>query len=88
METADEFEYLRQCFYESMRIDPPVTISSSNYFNQDVTIDGVKIRAGDGFFVNIRAVHHDKTEWKEHDKYIPERFDCQSEYFLRPDGKH
>eukprot|EP00352_Strombidinopsis_acuminata_P005258 CAMPEP_0176371530 /NCGR_PEP_ID=MMETSP0126-20121128/24762_1 /TAXON_ID=141414 ORGANISM="Strombidinopsis acuminatum, Strain SPMC142" /NCGR_SAMPLE_ID=MMETSP0126 /ASSEMBLY_ACC=CAM_ASM_000229 /LENGTH=90 /DNA_ID=CAMNT_0017731023 /DNA_START=217 /DNA_END=489 /DNA_ORIENTATION=+ len=53
METADEFEYLRHCFYESMRIEPPVSISSSNCFNQDVTIDGVKIKSCDGFFINI-----------------------------------
>lgn len=46
METADEFEYLRQCFYESMRIEPPVGVTSTNSFSQDVTINGIKIRAG------------------------------------------
>lgn len=46
IETSDEFEYLRQCFYESMRLESPAPVTSTNCFNKDVTIDGVNIPAG------------------------------------------
>jgi len=60
METADDFDYLRLCFYESMRIEPPSPFTTSNCFDKDVTIDGITIKAGDGFFINMNAIHHDK----------------------------
>mmetsp|Transcript_16723 Transcript_16723/g.23024 ORF Transcript_16723/g.23024 Transcript_16723/m.23024 type:complete len:106 (+) Transcript_16723:945-1262(+) len=53
METADDFEYLRRCFYESMRIEAPTMVTTSNCFNDDVTINGVTIKSGHGFFVNL-----------------------------------
>lgn len=32
-------------------------------------------------------LHHNKKEWKEPERYIPERFDPESPYFLTPEGK-
>ncbi len=33
------------------------------------------------------ALHHNPKEWIEHEKFIPERFDPTSKYYLTPDGK-
>lgn len=87
METADEFEYLRHCFYESMRIEAPTMFTTSNCFNEDVTIDGITIKAGQGFYVNLDAIHHNSEEWHTPELFIPERFNSESKYFKRPDGK-
>ena len=53
---------------------------------ENVEIEEYKIRNDHMIQFNIYALHHNMEEWKEHDKYIPERFDPKSEYFLRPDG--
>lgn len=61
LEVADEFEFLRQCFNESLRIEPPGLITNTSYFNSDVTLDNnVHIKAGQPFIFNIDAIHNDK----------------------------
>mmetsp|Transcript_30091 Transcript_30091/g.40749 ORF Transcript_30091/g.40749 Transcript_30091/m.40749 type:complete len:115 (-) Transcript_30091:400-744(-) len=40
------FDYLEQCFNESMRIEPPIPISTSNMFATDVKIGNSVIKAG------------------------------------------
>jgi len=47
----------------------------------------VKIKAGQGFYANISATHHDRDEWHCPEEYVPDRFDSRSKYFIRPDGK-
>jgi cytochrome P450 len=36
--------------------------------------------------VYIRGLHHNPDEWKEPEKFVPERFDPYSEWFLTPSG--
>jgi cytochrome P450 len=36
-------EYLKYCIYESLRIDPPVPISTSFTVTEDIEIGGVKV---------------------------------------------
>jgi cytochrome P450 len=37
--------------------------------------------------VYIYGLHHDKNEWIEPEKYIPDRFDPSSRFYLTPKGK-
>lgn len=37
--------------------------------------------------MNFDAIHKDPKEWIEPDRYNPDRFDPESEYYSRPDGK-
>ena len=46
----------------------------------------MNIRKGDPLVINMQQIHHDKKEWREPERFIPERFDSQSDYYLRPDG--
>lgn len=36
--------------------------------------------------VSIHQLHHNPDEWVEHEKFIPERFDPSSKYFLNSKG--
>lgn len=53
---------------------------------EPIDICGYHIRSDHGFQINIQALHHNKDEWDQPEEFIPERFDPQSKYFLRPDG--
>jgi cytochrome P450 len=51
-------EYLKHCLYESLRIDPPLPISTSFTFTEDVDLGGVRIKAGELILSNITKLHH------------------------------
>jgi cytochrome P450 len=55
MDTFDQAkdDYLKYCFYESLRIDPPLPLSTSFCMNESVEIGGVQVRAGEIMNVNI-----------------------------------
>jgi cytochrome P450 (family 4 subfamily F) len=36
--------------------------------------------------VGIKALHNDPSVWRGPKSFIPERFDPNSEYYLKPDG--
>ncbi|CDW76112.1 cytochrome p450 [Stylonychia lemnae] len=82
----EEFEYLKFCFYETLRIEPPVIISSSVKLTEDQEISGVIIKHDDMLIVNLHQIHHNKDQWIDDDKFIPERFDPQSKYYVTPAG--
>ncbi|CDW76725.1 cytochrome p450 [Stylonychia lemnae] len=86
MEKVDDLLYLKYCFYESMRIEPPVVISSSCQVNKDLNIQGVTIKKDEALIINIYQIHHNQDQWIEDEKYIPERFDPASKYYLTPAG--
>jgi cytochrome P450 len=68
-ETVMEFQYLFQCYYESLRIEPPIAQSSLQTFSQDVTIGvgGKQVLIKKNTLVNIsfEAIHYDPITWRE-----------------------
>ena len=48
--------------------------------------NGMVIRAGTQWHVNIHAIHHEAKSWQKPDEFIPERFDPSSPWYKRPDG--
>merc|ERR1712025_276901 len=83
---ADNFDYLQQCYMESLRLYPPAPQTGSGCFSEDVIIGGVKVRARDPVFLNIEQSHHDPFQWQRPDEYLPERFDHADPLYKRPDG--
>ena len=81
------------CFRESLRIEAPVSFSSSLMVRKDVTLakktpKELKIRAGDEIHLIMGLQHHDPRQWgPRHLEFIPERFDPTSEHYKTPDGK-
>lgn len=53
LETLDmpNDEYLKYCFYETLRIEPPVPFGSSVCMTEDTIIKGFKIKAGDPIYI-------------------------------------
>ncbi|CDW81283.1 cytochrome family subfamily polypeptide 55 precursor [Stylonychia lemnae] len=82
-----QYPFTEQIILESLRIDPPVTMSTPHYFVEDTIINGVKVHKDSQWHINMTALHHNPNEWREPEKFIPERFDPESEYYLTPSGK-
>jgi len=53
---VENFDFLIHCFYESLRIEPPVPVSSNQCFSEDVTINGFTFKAGECFWVCMAAI--------------------------------
>ena len=86
-ENNSDLVFYTQCFNESLRMMPPVYYSSSIRMSEQVQAGKLHIRKGDPLFINMGRMHNHPSEWQEPDRFIPERFDPKSPYFLTPGGK-
>lgn len=66
-------------------MDPP-GINTAYKVYQAVEICGVPIPTGYDIGVGILSQHYNPEQWQEPTKFIPERFDPESKYFLTPTG--
>ena len=73
LEMAEEkLIYTRYAYMESLRIEPPASITTFQAFSKDVTLEsGVKaklpkftIRKGDVFCIAIESIHKDSKQWQ------------------------
>lgn len=88
LDDTENLSYVKQCYMETMRLDSPVVASTTLTFTEDTVFGGVLIDAGEMMQFNYNGPHHDKTQWKEPMKFVPERFDPKNkEWSLTPDGK-
>jgi cytochrome P450 len=84
LQNISECDYLNYVVKECLRIDGPANQSLSYSTTEEITICGVKIPKGQEISYDIISTHYDENEWKEPFSFIPERFDPDSEYFLKP----
>jgi len=96
VEIAEEnLVYTRWAYMESLRIEPPASMTTIAAFTHDVTFEsGVKsklprftLRKGDAFNIAIETIQKDPRHWHDPDSFIPERFNEKSHYYLRPNGE-
>ena len=87
VEETKDFTFLRYCWYEALRLEPPAPISIGSVFVKPVTIGGVQFDIDTVFSINFYAVQRDPKEWIRPEEFAPERFDPKSPMILRPDGK-
>lgn len=81
-----EMEYLNCVVKEALRVDGPATQSLYYHTLEDVTICGVKIPKGTTMVYGLTPSNHSHDEWIEPRKFIPERFNPNSEYFNNPNS--
>jgi len=72
---------------ESLRFEPAVSTSVTAYMTKDVKLKNLWLRKDDKFIIQIRHLHMNPDEWIEPHRYIPERFDQNSPYYLTPKGE-
>lgn len=61
-DTVIEFDYLQQCFNESMRIEPAVRSSFNQTFTEDTIIGKNRkylFKKGTNFQIMFEVIHHD-----------------------------
>ena len=71
---------------ECLRIEPPITRGSSLMMSEDMYLGKYHFKAGHVFCVDMYRLHRNKDQWIEPEKFIPERFDPKSPYYLTPSG--
>ncbi|ESO85928.1 hypothetical protein LOTGIDRAFT_130075, partial [Lottia gigantea] len=69
----DELPYLTCVINESLRLYPPVTTYFRQAINDDI-INGYSIPAGTIIGLSISGLHRHPDNWKDPEKFIPERF--------------
>lgn len=62
-ENTQEIEMFSNLWNEALRFEPTATVSSFQYFTQDVRIGDINMRAGDIFVVHIKGIHRNPNEW-------------------------
>ncbi|CDW82712.1 cytochrome p450 [Stylonychia lemnae] len=83
----EDWKYLYYLIQETMRIEPPVRSSIPMELNEKIQVCGYTIEKGIPITCSFLLLHRNPLEWQEPTKFIPERFDPESSYFLTPDGK-
>ncbi|CAI2379860.1 unnamed protein product [Moneuplotes crassus] len=90
--TADKLsdcDYLTYVIKECLRMDPSSICTAPYMTYEDVEICGVRIPAKMNLVLNFIGCHYNSDQWHEPTRFIPERFDPSSEYFLKPGtGNH
>ncbi|CDW83922.1 cytochrome p450 [Stylonychia lemnae] len=81
------WKYLYLVIQESLRIEPPVRSSVPMQLRESMNICGYNIDTETPILVHLFLLHRNPKEWQNPDKFIPERFDPQSTFYLTPDGR-
>ena len=86
-ENNNDLQLYTNCFNESLRMQPPVYFSSSVRMSETVKCEKLTIRKGDMIAIMMGHLCNDPEAWIEPERFIPERFDTNSKYFLTPSGQ-
>jgi cytochrome P450 len=87
IDEVESFDYVRRCWFESMRMQPPTPTTTVNKFIKTVRINGIEFTPETTFCVDFNQIHTDPKEWINPERYEPDRFNPKSPMYLRPDGK-
>jgi len=60
-EMTEDLEFTKMAYYETMRLDTPFDLSSTETVTAPCTISGIDLVPGDAFLVNMGAIHMDKA---------------------------
>ena len=67
-------------------MQPPVWFSSSCSMSEEVQCGPLRMGKGHIFSISMWHLHNNPEEWHEPAKFIPERFDPNSQFYLTPSG--
>ena len=81
-----KLSYLHNVIKECFRYDTPAIESLRYRAYEDINICDVDIPKDSLIHIDIHGLHYNSEQWIEPFKFIPERFDPDSQYFLRPNS--
>lgn len=96
-DNVNDLSYFSMCINETLRgklyyyfklniVDSP-PISFGIQLTEPIEILGVKLSDTHPLIINLHGLHHNIEEWQEPEKWIPDRFNPESKYYLTPGGK-
>jgi len=74
-EDFTDLNYYGFCVNEALRIQPPVSYSSTVCMMKDVDCGGLVVRKGDPISISMMHLGRNPAEWQKPKEFIPERFD-------------
>jgi cholesterol 24(S)-hydroxylase len=84
VDNINSLDYLTYVIKETLRLDGPAMESLKYKTYEDVVICGVPIPKGVSCGIHFYTDHFDDREYKNVHEFIPERFDPESDYYLKP----
>lgn len=69
---------------EGLRLHCPADGSLLYQVLEDIKVCNVPIPQDSLLRINFSSLHYDSLNWHEPKSFLPERFDPESEYYLRP----
>ena len=84
IKNLEECEYAEYFIKETFRLDHTAAETVAYEAVENTEICGVPIQKGTLLSINLFGPHYSPKEWREPLKFIPERFDPDSEYFMSP----
>jgi len=87
MKSIQNTYYLAHVVDETLRLNCPVDGSLLYISLEEFEIRGVPIPENSLLRINFVSLHFDVLEWHQPKKFLPERFDPESDYFTRPNTK-
>jgi cytochrome P450 len=85
-EKLEELDYLSCFLKEVLRHDPPAVRSLGYKAKTAFKIKDILVPKNQIVLFNLYACQYNEEQWQEPMKFIPERFDSESKYFLTPSG--
>jgi cytochrome P450 len=73
-------------FNETLRISTPTIMTSIFTVTENMKLGNMNLKEGVQLSIFHKYVHMDPEQWLEPDKFVPERFDPQSPFYLTPSG--
>ena len=68
MESVEGENYLKLVMNETLRMEPPASLTSTICMTEDIDIEGVPVKEGQMMQVNVYQLHHNEDQWgSDHD---------------------
>lgn len=82
-----DFEFLNRVISESMRYNPPGHHTDVYKILEDCKLGKYNFLKGQELIFSIYGAHLNPNEWHSPEKFIPDRFNPDSEFFKKPNGE-
>ena len=87
-EALDECEQLSYLAKETLRKHPAAPFTLGYSTQEKVNLKcGITIPKGQNIIMPVVAIHNHPRIYREPEKFVPDRFNPESEWYLTPEGK-